>query len=285
VTLTKKDDFEDSFSFKTSNDRESPEIDDGVFREIAVGGFVNQILQQYNAVLANMEDYLRARAKVEAYASFFGPDALSGADKGTLNERWNKVFATITDSAWGKVLDNPKARSFMTERARKMFDAFNEENILAMFAALGAKRDDLLKATIEDAFDYLTKHHEENREPGEPGWKSNLSWRVRRRCVIPYYISRGWGHVNSDTRQKIQDLERALCLLSGQRFDEIQSCCPQWSVEKRDAGKLLPSTFFDFRFYMGAGTIHLYFRDPQLLKDFNLAAARAKNWLPGTEWA
>jgi hypothetical protein len=39
------------------------------------------------------------------------------------------------------------------------------------------------------------------------------------------------------------------------------------------------STFFEMKYYK-KGTLHLKFKDEALWNDFNLAAARGRNWLP-----
>jgi hypothetical protein len=299
----------DGLNFKTRNDGFAGEPNFGEENtEVALAGYLNQILSQYQAAVGALEDYIRARVHLERYSSFFDGHpsglvkvVLSGSESGSPNQRWNAVYSNLTTVAWEMVLGHPGFKSLMTNRARQMFDAFkdkqsrlefNEYNIRQMFDALEAQRDDLLRATIVDAFDYLTTYHE-NREPGEKGWKSNSSWKVRKRVVVPYFLDNICDSINYREAEKIRDVERALCLLSGQSFDDITSVTnrydwhkePEKRICKQNSGKLFVATFFEFRWYYGAKTGHLYFRDLELLKQFNLAAAQAKNWLPGTEWS
>jgi len=52
--------------------------------------------------------------------------------------------------------------------------------------------------------------------------------------------------------------------------------------QTRASGAKCESTFFEIRYYM-KGTLHLYFRDERLWNQFNILAAKGRNWLPSGE--
>lgn len=81
-----------------------------------------------------------------------------------------------------------------------------------------------LEDSVLEAFDVFTKYWPENREHVE-GWKSNDSWKVNKRVVMPNWLEFGWGNDRPRMAYRAQhaDVERALCLLSGKKFDNVNA--------------------------------------------------------------
>lgn len=308
VWLTKPSDYKD-FGFDVHNDNASEERFDNGTQELALGGFVDNLLQSFDAAVRHYAGYNRSRQDVLRYvapfAGIYDPDNEKDRDHNGImdtadqcenpQERYNKFVGLLQSAAWSSILEHPLFKSMMTDRARKMIREFgtrqkrvdfNRENVAAMFDALTLKRDELLNAAILDAFDTMTKYHKENRVHVE-GWKSDLAWKVNHRVVLPNFVDFSWGgfRTNYSRRDELNDIDRAMCILSGKRFNEvltIESALEQkWKADSWTPG-VCESEFFKCRFFKKE-TIHLTFLDMKLLEDFNLAAARGKNWLPPGE--
>jgi hypothetical protein len=150
-------------------------------------------------------------------------------------------------------------------------------------------RDTIIQDSIQQVFDKLTHYHQ-NRVDGE-GWKSNKSYRLNHKIVIPYgirYEYNMWSMSYGQVRELYGDLDKVLCYITGKAFGDILS------VEKAMENHLramregeraydakFQSEFFQLRIFK-KGTVHLRFRDQKTCDDFNLAVAKGRNWVgPG----
>jgi hypothetical protein len=82
----------------------------------------------------------------------------------------------------------------------------------------------------------------------------------------------------------LDDIDRGLCLVAKRRFDDITTIHTALSNKWGGAWSCstsgeCESTFFRIKFYK-RGTIHLYWLDENLRRDFNLTAAQGRGWLP-----
>lgn len=300
ITLEKKPDPTLSgLDFATKNDRPDPDLADAD-QEMTINSFVGDLLAAYNATIEDTAAYNLARTRIKRHAAPFlsyydgSKNPIEAADAvDDPFERYNLFVELITASAWSAVFHHPSFRRILTKRAREMFDEFlakqkrvdfNEHNIKALFAALVARQDDLLNAAIGDAFDTMTRWHDENREHVE-GWKSNEAYKVKRRCIIPNGVRLSWGKFEveySGRRREFDDIDRALCVVTGRNFDTITTIVK--AIEQRPMFQEATSTFFDLRWFK-KGTVHLTWLDEQVRRDFNIAAARGRGWLPPAKGA
>jgi hypothetical protein len=292
----------DKLEWEIRNDREERRWNDNrQSQEVALEGFSNMLLSNYTAALNAFDSYNDSRQKLTVYTEPFNhgehePLKLSDNEK-TPQARYNTFYRELTEQAWGRVFDHPVFQKMMTERARAMMTEFrqrqrrmdfNPENLKAMLEAVVAKREDILLGAVLDAFDTMTAYHEENRIYFE-GWKSNKAWMVNtKKVVLPYYMSRSWDGktMEPDYRNanKLNDIDRALCVVSGRAYDDIVKIMDVLHRAQitRNYGGYTESSFFEIR-YFKKGTLHLRFKDQELGKQFNLMAARGRNWLPPGE--
>jgi hypothetical protein len=78
-----------------------------------------------------------------------------------------------------------------------------------------------------------------------------------------------------------------MCSIKGKRFDSILKIQTALDNKFKEIGRVgsgsfdnrCESEFFELRFFK-KGTLHLYFKEEYLWKEFNIRAAKAKNWLP-----
>lgn len=270
--------------------------------ELAIPGFLPGLIAQYKAAFGAFDGYLKARVKIEHYLkdNFETYDEktspLKAIDSGSPQNRFNAFTMRMNILAWEKLLDHPQFQAILTARAREMIRKFrstqryldfNEENIKQVFRQIVHMAPDLLDACIDDAFDKMTQYYPGNRDHWE-GWKTDLAWKVAPRCVLPYVIATGlYRHsrhrvnVSYNAQDELNDIDRAMCVISGRPFSEIVTIVE--ALEGVPYGEKVYSTFFELRGYL-KGTLHMHFRDLDLLKEFNYRAAKNKGWLPdGTQ--
>lgn len=214
----------------------------------------------------------------------------------TLNEEldelkkhfWKYVFektklGRVTTSDFQKKFDE-----FSAKTAAMSFSVRNIENVLRMFFV---NRVAIMEECLLHVFDQATKYHEKNREHTE-GWKTNKSYRVSRKVIMPYGVEfdHKWGgwKVNWYQRDFFTDIDKVLCYLDGRDLETITAL---WDVIHSRVSALnrdstmrydaeFCSTYFKIRFFK-KGTVHIEFLDKKLWDEFNLRAAKGKNWVGG----
>lgn len=271
--------------------------------ELVQGGFVEQLLRHCEASIDGYAAYNEARQKIVRHvapfeAHFVGEDGKGGILKSadafaTPMARYNAFVEMTTEGAWNAVLSHPDLQMLLTRRARRMLDAFrksqrrvdfNKENVLGMIAALMNKQGELLSACVDDAFDTMTRYHEVNKVYPE-GWISNKVWMAARKIVLPLYIR--WDEdsgfrmtYDSDKSDGLDDIDRAMCIVTGKRYNSIVTVAKAFNSTKPEA-QTAESEFFAMRWFK-KGTLHLTFKNKLEWELFNITAAKGRNWvMPG----
>lgn len=89
----------------------------------------------------------------------------------------------------------------MTDKVRQDFRkkmesqkdfAITPENIRLFVQAVVSNSGSFLEDCVVEVFDSFTRFHEHNREHVE-GWKTNSSWKVKRKVILPYFVKTRWG--------------------------------------------------------------------------------------------
>ena len=282
----------------TVNDREDPEFESPQGQEVGLNGFADILVSNFDAAIGAFAEYRVAREKLMRYqagvvtTSYDRP--LDEADKCEKSqEAYNSFVTNLNTKAWNRVMDHPKFQAILTERARKSMDAFrkkqrrldfNRVNIEKMLYALVDKQDEFTLGAVLDAFDTLSRYHVDNLQETE-GWMSNKCWKINHRVVLPYFISFSFGSFSMSYSRdnELNDVDRAMCIIGGYRYDDIvktrDALQKHFNTYRPQSGGECESEFFEIKFYK-KGTIHLKFKDRELLERFNYMAARGKMWLP-----
>ena len=114
------------------------------------------------------------------------------------------------------------------------------------------------------------------------GWKSNSCWKVNSKIIIrlngfnTYDGSLDYGYKVVD---KLEDIEKTFAYLSNGEEEQIDLKEALKFARGYGETKKIETTFFKLDFYK-KGTCHIYFKNLDLLKKFNLFGSTRKNWLP-----
>lgn len=234
--------------------------------------------------------------------------ALSGGNVTSfMRNHLNDVLAELRLTFWRRVLQLDEVRKRLTEKKRQEFEHamakqchmdFTESNIRSFVLNLIGGYEQTLTDAVLEIFDKFTIDHWyrdnshlycENIHYFN-GWKTNDAYKVGRKVIIPgrNYGRSFWNdnmnrwEVGWDTGKMLDDIDTVMNYFGGlEDYVSIKTALEdsfhaksRWS---RQSGIL--STYFEITVHK-KGSIHLKFRDLDILRRFNVTACRGKNWLP-----
>jgi hypothetical protein len=143
----------------------------------------------------------------------------------------------LQKSAWRVVFQKFKIEKFMTTKVRETLNAFIEKQVHVPFTAKNIYRmiemiigthKSRLEGVLVEAFERICSYAYTNSTAGEK-WKTNSDYKVNRRFIHPYICE--WDHrwpkhtvsLNCRSYDKLDDINKALCLLTGKNYENIIS--------------------------------------------------------------
>lgn len=210
----------------------------------------------------------------DTYVPMLKVHKLAESLDGLKEQFWQYVFQK---TGIGQKVPSHFKRKFEEFKAHNVRMAFTYDNIMAIFDHFLANSETLMDETITNVFDQATKYYKGNRDHTE-GWVHNKSWKMAKKIIMPYTES--VGDFRWLKREFFDDLDKVLCFLSGRRFSDpdFVSFVDAYEKQKWGYGQAFESTFYRIRVYQ-KGTVHLTFKDLDLLARFNVAAAKGKKWV------
>ncbi len=228
-------------------------------------------------------------------------------------DAWMQVFERMEFRKW---LDKKQTDEFIRDIERSGDVPFTKENIKATLRNVFGQRNELFNKSVANVFDELTRYYNGNTNgggggtEGRTGWKTNDSYKVNEKLVFPYglryeskYQALGpWGMYYGHSSDIYSDLDRIMCVLAGEKFEECftigaalseafdhlnhpgRKSATRWYTDCDLSSADLAmkqqarSDYFDIRFFK-KGTVHLKFRDADLWEKFCIAASKGKNWI------
>lgn len=212
----------------------------------------------------------------------------------------NCYIREVRRKYWSAIFQQPLFTDKLTKNLQsKLHDMVNElmdydlsaYNILTIVIEMNKRMNQGIEDTIINLFDDWTgKYHwsetTSNRHYFD-GWRTNDCFQVGKRVVIPLYgIFEDWYDKNKRFNywkavelfrdiQKVFDFLDAGNTYEGRPLEEIMK-------DAQDAQNYRIDTKYFKAVMYKKGTVHLEFKDMELLQKFNLFAARNKKWLPPT---
>jgi len=232
-------------------------------------------------------------------ATFFSTSSGCG-----YSDAHNEFAMEFQKHAWNTIFAKTKVSGLMTEKVREKFNKWreeqggtdlNRENIFMFFEAIIQQRRAIADECIVDAFDKITQYGKNNHYFH---WKTNSSYIVPNKFIIPCVVEAGWSNGLSLKQSKcdfLNDIDRAFCLVSGKTFPQygagadeekgfiktMRGAISDWC---KDNSSPAESEFFTFQCFK-AGTVHFKVKDATLLAEFNKLACLAKGMqLPDEEF-
>lgn len=267
--------------------------------------YVKALIRSYEMAVQSTEDLYKAMLKFKLYVDTFAGtyDAqklcnqfFETSQKEGYSEGHNEFVLALQRHAWNTVFSNTRMSGLITTKVRKKFDDWreqqggadlNEPNVIAILDMVVQQRNLIAMECILDVFDKITYHSEKNRQGYGETWKTNSHYMVPEKFILPYIVEARWSNglsLNYRAGETLDDIDRAMCLLTGDAFEEIttlKTAIENWCSDKVRGPE--ESTFFTFKCHL-KGTVHFKFKDKKLQTEFNRRACEGKGWqLPDEE--
>lgn len=212
----------------------------------------------------------------------------------------NEYIKRVRKKYWTALFENKKFIGQLTNNLQR--DFYNKVEELSnydfsLYNIYQLKIDMLQKVvkgiedTIIELFDEFSYKHYYYDETSKNihyynGWKTNKSWIVNKKVIIPLDgykdIGYSWGGfrpTNYDTVRKLQDIEKCFSYLDNGLTEAVDLERSLESAEKNGETKNIRLKYFTITFYK-KGTCHITFTNEKLLKKFNIFGSQHKGWLP-----
>lgn len=266
---------------------------------LASSNILESLVAQYEGAKAALIEQEAAEAKYLFYVSAVrnrgvGDDCVVGTvSKRSLNEK----ITSLKKDFWRYVFDKTSVGKRTTSQVQKEFEkfqtetsnlSFNMPNIKRLLETLMASSNQIIEKCLLDTFDKATSLHEKNTVHTE-GWKTNKSYRLNKKIIVPWGIDTNYSswHMNYHKSDFYHDLDKVMCFLSKKKIEDVKgvyaAISERMTYLNRNSSRydeMIESEFFYIRFFK-KGTVHLVFKDQDLLDRFNIAAAQGKNWIGG----
>lgn len=305
IVWLKKSAKDNSVPFDETGFEFASAVDESEFtaNPLAHSNIVQSLVDQYNHAAKILAEIHGLESKYRFYTN--GIIDFDREER-KASESLNVKIDDLKSRFWKYIFDKTKLGQVATSNFRNKFDefaaqtsrlAFSEANIMHVLEMFFLNRDQIIKDCIVEVFDKATAYHEKNTIHTE-GWKTNKSWKIAGKVIMPNGVVHepkwnGW-HIayGGRSRDFFADFDKALCFISGKKLEDIHTTVK--AIEDRllqlsrgmrstNHDSLFESTFFTIRIFK-KGTVHLTFKDADLLARFNQIAAQNKNWVGSGEY-
>ena len=219
-----------------------------------------------------------------------------------MQDQLNQLVSAARLNAWRDVLEIPDISRRMTRKRQNEFYSwlnkhhsmeFTESNIRQFIINIVTQFPKTLKDGVEDIFDMFTVRHSYSHGLYDDnihyfnGWKTNNAFKVKKRVIIPvnggfsdgpFIGFRGAWDLHYNAKEVFDDIDMVMNSFDGMRSYLSMSKAVEAAFKEGRSSKIESSYFFITVYKKG--TVHLEFKDDNILRRFNLAACMNKNWLP-----
>lgn len=214
----------------------------------------------------------------------------------------NSYIQEVRRKYWEKLFRHPKIMGKLTSNLEHKYLSqvdkyakydFSYWNIKTVQEEMSRNLIKGVEACILELFEELSHKHSWSEEIDEGnihyynGWKTNKSWKINERVVIPIY---GYHNRWQDNKaefdpfregafSKLSDIEKVLNYLDSGETREIDIRSRLQAARELGQTRKIELKYFEVTFYK-KGTCHLTFTNKRLLKKLNIFGSQGKHWLP-----
>lgn len=206
----------------------------------------------------------------------------------------NSYVKRVRLKYWNALFSNKKFTGNFTSNLINEYHAlinglqeydFSEHNIRVLMNDMSQKMNKSIEDAIMEMFDRLSAQHSWYKESVNNvhyynGWASNKAHKVNKKVILPCY-----GVFSSYTKQlntysaaaTLRDIEKIFDFFDG----NMTSYVDMYKVinEAQMNPRNIECKYFTVTFYK-KGTVHITFKNLDLLEKFNIYAAKNRRWLP-----
>lgn len=270
-------------------DEEEPE-GEGIMSYDVVRDLVNRYVESIKIFDKQLEEAQRMNQLTSGYFSV--KIGMSITDKEKPVQRadfkkemqksgWKFIFAKMNLQKHSTKGLNEDINKFVETQTHIPFTMRNIYKMLQIVVGTTGQRMD--KAILE-VFDQVTQHYHENRFNVE-GWKTNSHYLLNQKFIFPSLVDTdkwSWNRLHAYPSsyanfEKIEDLVKALCYISGDNYDHFESLNQFLRADKAEYGVWVEWHYFKIKCFK-KGTIHFEFLDKELWGRFNQRVAKIKGF-------
>lgn len=155
---------------------------------------------------------------------------LSMIDRDTFKKNLQKA-------AWKTIFGKMKMDKYVTQSVMSDINKFCEQqtnvpftcnNIYKMIEMIVGTQKQRMERVLTEAFDKICSYARENSDAGNErdSWKTNSNYKVNRNFIKPYITEVGWHgefKIRFGASDELDDINKALCYLTGSNFDNMLS--------------------------------------------------------------
>lgn len=274
--------------------------------QLALNDVIDIVLKQYNnecrlgLELINQFDRLESiipKNEREKSLLDISINTSETANSKTKISKQNLFLRELRYKYWSLLFQTNELSKLFTDTVRnklrqdmnrfRQYD-FTLSNIKALQIELSSNLVDNIEQAILTQFENLTYKHSMGCSKNVHyfnGWKTNDAYMINKKVIIPCYnLYDRFGYWNSYViYDKLDELEKVFTYLDGGKTEG--KTMSEIRVDLYGYGK--PSYEgepLEFKYFRvepkKKGTLHVYFKDIELLKKFNIFGANKKGWLP-----
>ena len=210
----------------------------------------------------------------------------------------NQYLKKLRYKYWYALGDNPDFRAQLTSNLadiyyNKLLELsdydFNLHNIEQVNKELQSQMTAAVEDTILALFDELSDKYSWYPECTKNihyynGWRTNIAHMINKKVILPMQTTRSYENCIDVTLysavRKLNDIEKVMDYLNDGRIAPYMYIERVLEMAKREGQtRNIESRYFTLTFYK-KGTVHLTFKNAELLKKFNIFGSQKKAWLP-----
>ena len=254
-----------------------------------------KLIEEYLA----LKPYLTSTFENEKTPSYMQGCLLTlSSGKNGLN--WNEYLYSLRYKYWYQLLHNPAFMNNLTSNLKKEYHSmisefankdFSLKNIYSVKMDIISRTAKGIEEKIVSMFEQLSYKNSMEAAGNVHyfnGWKSNSAFKINKKVVIPYVAAYSWSRIDfyhySDRNvcKILDDLEKCLAFLQigeSEYIYDIDLNNQLKDYQEQQITKKMQFKFFEVDVFK-KGTMHIKFRDLDLLKRFNIYGCQHKGWLP-----
>ena len=229
-----------------------------------------------------------------------------------MRKKQNNFIKRIKKEYWEKVTDLPEVKKYLTSKERDKLSANNEVFYLKEFSIANIQQFvlNLVKAypehitnAINDLFETMTSYALKDKSYGFEeyknnilyfnAWKTNSGYKINKKVILPFYRDYSfddWNKLGMRQAKFLNDIEKVMHYFNpgrhGLALNAAEDCPRPLTIDEicdrslRGGENRKIETAYFYVSIFKKGTIHLEFKDEDLLRRFNIEACKLKNFIP-----
>ncbi|WP_203249999.1 DUF4942 domain-containing protein [Cysteiniphilum marinum] len=248
----------------------------------------------------NVSGYMSLSVWESEYRQFTPKEYKNNNMTELMQKQQNIFIKKLKRDYWEKITKLPEVEKYLTSgqvyslnNNIKTFycKEFTESNIRQFVLNIVQTFPQHINDAIESLFDKMTENALRDNRWGENeykanihyfnAWKSNSGYKVNKKVIIPFRYDtdyRGVYRISSYEESFLDDLEKVMTYFQPRNEYEAAKEICKYAVYSGQNRKIDTEYFYISIFKKG--TIHIEFKDMELLRRFNIEACKLKNFLP-----